>query len=183
MKDLLKKCSMLVLCLTILFVSLPGKVMAAGEPADGYYRIKNVATGEYLCSEGGVVFFSSNSLFYSDWIVQNTTGSTKWFSIRPTYNNQLAISFSDKDARVSLESYIPGNVGRYDEQYTAFTKQRFSFGLIPSGYNIKPIAFSDATDNRVLDRVDNYWTVNLQLKKASGARSQIFVLEYQGPLK
>lgn len=182
MKNMLKKFCLAMVCLSILFMSIPQRVNAAGEPGNGYYRIKNVGTGKYVCYNGISVYFSSHMTDYTTWVVENTTGSNKWFAIRPSADKNLALSFSDKDAKVSLETYIPGNVDRYESNYNSFTKQRFTFGWIPSGYNIKPIAFSNNVDNRVLDSVDNYFTLDLQLKKASGARTQIFVLEYIDPL-
>lgn len=178
MKNLFKKCSMLILCLTILFVSMPSEAMAAGEPGNGYYRIKNLATGQYLSYSGSVPYYSSN-MDYSVWIVENTTGSNKWFAIRPAYDPKLALTFPDEDSTGSAVPYIPGNVSRYDPAYRQFTRQRFSFGLTRSGYNIFPIEFSDNVYHRVIDSVG---TIYPQLKKASGARSQIFVLEYVGAL-
>lgn len=53
--------------------------------------------------------------------------------------------------------------------------QRFTFGKIRSGYNIRAVAFGNNTDNRVLT-VENG---NLCLRRANGSSNQIFTVEWQ----
>lgn len=162
----------LVVFSLILCMIYPLSTFAAGEPSNGYYKIKNVGTGQYVTISNGKLGIGpdNNTVFK----IEDTEKSPniKWFSITSGDN---AISFSHEDAEASLTTLIPGEIDRYDPIYKQYTRQRFTFGKSRSGYIIQPIAFGNNTQNRVLTIKDGV----LRLIKANGSRTQLFVLERQ----
>ncbi|MGC5816156.1 RICIN domain-containing protein [Clostridium perfringens] len=171
MKNLIKSCITLLLCVLLSCISYPLTTFAAGEPSDGFYKIKCVGTGEYLTVNNEKITLGSTGTIFD---IKDTepSPSIKWFSI--TSGNR-ALSFSNKDSNASLESLIPGSLNYGDPNYYLYTCQRFTFGKTASGYNIRSIAFGNNSDNRVLT-VENG---SLCLRRANGSKNQIFILEWQ----
>lgn len=171
LKNLMKYCITLLVCITLVGVSHPRIAFAALEPSNGSYKIKCVGTGQYLyVKDGGIILNTTGTTFK----IEDTepSASVKWFSI--SYGDK-ALSFSNKDANAALPYLISGSVNYGQSNYTQYTQQRFKFGSTASGYNIHSIAYGNNTDKRVLT-VENS---TLCLRKANGSRNQIFTLEMQ----
>ncbi len=171
MKDIIKHKFLCLIATLLVCLSFPFNVFAAGEPSNGNYKIKSVSTGQYLTIKDGQVSLSPNGTVFK---VEDTEPSSaaKWYSI--TYGDK-ALAFWDKNAKASLTNLIPGSLNNGNPNYYAYTCQRFTFGKVRSGYNIRPIAFGNNTDNRLLT-VENG---NLYLRKANGSKSQVFTVEWQ----
>lgn len=176
MKSFFKKCGLLLVCMSILFLSFPTEAYAAGEPSDGLYAFKNLATGEYVGYDHATnkICFSKNFSGNYRWAIRNTTGSSKFYSIQPFDNwpNGPTLYFADKDAEASTMYFIPGYVNNGDSRKETYIRQRFSIRKTASGHNISVIAFENSVDNRLLDVVNG----KLCLTRARGSRSQIFTL-------
>lgn len=170
-RSIIKPRILVLICTFLLCLSYSPTIFAAGEPGNGLYKIKSVSTGKYLTLINGEVSLSQTGTIFK---VEDTepSPSVKWFSI--TYEDK-ALSFTNKDATASFVDLIPGSLNYGQPNYHEYTCQRFNFGKTRSGYNIKSVAFGNNTDNRLLT-IENG---TLCLRKASGSKDQIFILEWQ----
>lgn len=172
MKNLMKYCITMLLCVTLLGISYPMTAFAAGEPSNGSYKIKCVGTGQYLSVvDGEVVLDSSNGTVFK---IEDTEPSPSviWFAIS---HQDRALSFDDTNGNSFLPFLISGSVDYGEFNYDAYMMQRFEFGKTRSGYNIYCIAFLDNGDKMVMTAENG----KVCMKKGNGSLNQVFVLEQQ----
>lgn len=171
MKNSMKYCITMLLCITLLGIGCQMTALAAGEPGNGTYKIKCVGTGQYISFVNGSVVLDYNGTVFN---VEDTepSPSVKWFAIS---NKDRALSLDDTNGNAIMPFLIPGSVDYGKFNYSAYTLQRFKFGKINSGYNIYCVAYLDKGKKMVLT-VDNG---KLCIKEANGSLNQVFVLEQQ----